>query len=637
MAPIRRSTRLLLLFAVVSLLVGVALAGTLRPARASGGTPLLPNLVADPPTGQRFERSNGHLLLRFNGYIHNKGPGALDIRGEREVPHMSQHTREVLEFDEAHEQENLKQPELEELANPKMQVIQRLFTTNVGEQEENIERSHVNEPSPGELVYSASDGHDHWHLQHAAKYSLWNAGRTAEVAPSQKVGFCLDDSEHVEKGIGPSTAAYSEATGRRFCQRYKAGATSLFEGVSSGWRDLYDSGLAFQWVDATEVLPGKYWLREDVNPDGIVKETGGTNVPEYATSAVIIPGYDAAPQTLETEFEEAAAVSLTSTKWVSETSGAPAPGSPVYALVSGPSHGKLGALSANHVTYTPDPGFSGTDSFTFSTGDSSNPKKAAAVATVTIGVGAAPETAPSLAIKQAPSSLVAGASGELEAEARNDPGAIEWSASAGNVTPQGARGETASFVAPAAAGAVTVTARLADDHSISVSREITVTSPPADEPAPSIPGIESGRSLIGSTPGTGVAGIKSAGSAVLSRPRAMLFGHTLVMSTTPSQAGRLKLTAWRGKYALGYCEGETPANLTFTCRVKLGTKAGPRSRISVVASLRRGKAFFVARLAPERVPVMKMVSAHHSLAAAASAGVYWCSPTTLVATLADHE
>ena len=117
----------------------------------------------------------------------------------------------------------------------------------------------------------------------------------------------------------------------------------------------------------------------------------------------------------------------------------------------------------------------------------------------------------------------------------------------------------------------------------------------------------------------------------------MLFGRTLVMSTTPSEAGTLKLTAWRDKYALGYCEGEAAANLPFTCRVKLRTGAGPRSRIGVVASLRRGKAFFVKRLAPEHIPVMKMVSAHSSLAAAASAGVYWCSPTTLVATLAHRE
>jgi hypothetical protein len=626
MAPIRRPARLLLLLAAALVFVGLALAVMLQPARATSGAALLPNLVADPPTNQHFERSNGHLLLRFNGYIHNKGPGALDIRGEREEPHMSQHTREVLKSDEASEQEHLGEAELKELATPKMNVIQRLFTTNVGEQEENIERSHVNEPSPGELIYSASDGHDHWHLQHAAKYSLWNAERTGEVAPAQKVGFCLDDSEHVDKAIGPSTAAYSEATGRRFCQRYKAGATSLFEGISSGWRDLYDSGLAFQWVDATEVLPGKYWLREDVNPEGIVKETGGANVPEYSTSATVIPGYDAVAQKLGTEYQAPKPVTLTSTKWVSETAGAPTPGSPVYSIVSGPSNGKLGSLSGSQVTYTPNPGFSGVDTFTFSTGDSANPKKAAAVATVTIEVGADPS--PHVEIKEAPSSLVAGTSGQLQAEAHNDAGPIEWLASGGSVTHEG---HTATFTAPATAGEVTVTARLQDDPTVFVSREIAVTVPPPNEPAPAIPG----SNLAGNT-AKGVAGTKSSLPAALTRPRAMLFGHTLVMSTTPSQAGTLKLTAWLGKHALGYCEGKAAANLAFTCRVKLGTKVRRNARIGVVASLRRGKAFIVKRLAPERIPAMKMVPAG-ARATAASGGMYWCSPATLVATLGYDE
>ncbi len=80
--------------AALAMLLAVVL--TLREARAAGGEPLLPNLVADPPdsTALATDSSTGtpRLLLRFNGYIHNIGPGALDFRGSREKPKVSKAT-----------------------------------------------------------------------------------------------------------------------------------------------------------------------------------------------------------------------------------------------------------------------------------------------------------------------------------------------------------------------------------------------------------------------------------------------------------------------------------------------------------------------------------------------------------------
>ena len=91
-----------------------------------------------------------------------------------------------------------------------MKVFQRVFTTNA--EETNIERPHKEEPSAAEVLYVNADGHHHFHLQHVAKYSLWNASRTAEVAPAQKVGFCLEDSEHEDQdlGVGPSSKVYAD-------------------------------------------------------------------------------------------------------------------------------------------------------------------------------------------------------------------------------------------------------------------------------------------------------------------------------------------------------------------------------------------------------------------------------------------
>jgi Lysyl oxidase/Bacterial Ig domain len=378
----------------VALLLGLILAATnlqAFQAHASSSEPLLPNLVADPPdnTSLATDSSTGtaKLLLRFNGYVHNIGPGALDFRGTREAPKVSQKTTEEVEHAREHEESPLPQKVEEELATPPMKVFQRLYTTNEGKPEESekyLNRPHLEEPSPGEMIYVNADGHHHWHLQKVARYSLWNATKTAEVAPAQKVGFCLEDSQHVETSIGPKTPVYADnvAPYRDFCQQYRPNATSVYEGISPGWRDVYSSELAFQWVDVSDVLPGEYWLREDVNPLGIVKEAAATNAPAYSTSPTIVPGFDAQAQTTSTKVGEATTVGLAAKAW-NDTS------TPKYAIVSQPKHGKLGTISKNLVTYTPEAGYSGTDSFTFSVSDpNSQFPESPATATVSIEVSA---------------------------------------------------------------------------------------------------------------------------------------------------------------------------------------------------------------------------------------------------------
>jgi Big-like domain-containing protein/lysyl oxidase len=327
----RAAARFALACAAV-LVLCMALAGG-----AWAAEPELPNLVADPPSNVSLETSTTEgglkepgeamLLLRFNGYIHNVGPGALDFRGSRKSSSEAMH------------------------------AFQRVYYSD---------GSFKEEPSSAELVFATADGHDHFHLQHAAKYSLWNSSRTGEAAPAMKVGFCLEDSEHVEPAVGPKEAVYSEGTGRKFCRRGEPEALSLFEGISAGWRDLYESTLAFQWVDASSVLPGEYWLREDVNPAGVIKETGGANAPGYATGATIIPGFDALAQSGETRPGEPRTLTLTSKAWKDTAT-------PRYTIVRQPSHGTLSAVSGNQVTYTPAAGYSGPDSFTFSAADPNSP------------------------------------------------------------------------------------------------------------------------------------------------------------------------------------------------------------------------------------------------------------------------
>src|ERR1700691_2041313 len=84
--------------AMIAIGVCLALATTLRDARASSPTPLLPDVVADAPNNISLgiseetptgEPAPAELLLRFNGYVHNIGPGALDFRGSRGTPNPS--------------------------------------------------------------------------------------------------------------------------------------------------------------------------------------------------------------------------------------------------------------------------------------------------------------------------------------------------------------------------------------------------------------------------------------------------------------------------------------------------------------------------------------------------------------------
>ena len=642
----------LLALAVFALL----LPGATHQAHAAGSAALLPDLVADPPDGVELSDSTNStthvtsMLLRFNGYIHNKGPGAVDFRGSRVASQLSPaKERRVKEAEE--KREPLGSPEIEaELAATAMKTFQRLFTTKEGEEETNIERAHVDETSPAELIYSSADGHNHWHLQRAAKYSLWNATKTAEVAPAQKVGFCLDDSQHVETNKGPSSPVYSDEVPpfREFCQQYHPNATSLFEGISPGWRDIYRSNLAFQWVDASSVLPGEYWLREDVNPLGVVKETGGANVPVYATKATITPGFDALAQALSTGSEEAKSITLSSKAWGDSAT-------PKYAIASQPKHGTLSAISQGEVVYTPNAGYSGVDLFTFSAADpTSEFPTSPAVATVSVEVGE-PAKIASVAIEGAPESMISGTSVQLSVHVANDSPTVTWAASAGSITQEGL------FIAPSvppASGSVTVSATTA--KGAKDARTIAIVAPPPPEPAPEAPAVErpaetptsetplrknppseaptttgsstsSGNgAALGQLPSSGTGGAlgerSSRARIAVDRPTIMRLGRSLVMSALPTGPGAIRLSAFLGARRLGTCVALTPADRSFTCRIPLGKRVSTRARIRVQATLRDGSTVAKSVRAAAPVEPMRMNAGGASSGLAA---VFWCSPAAL--------
>ncbi len=238
--------RCLLLLAPV--VVGQVLAVQL--AQAEAATDLLPNLVALPPGRGYVDSEGGRLLLRFNGRIYNAGPGRLEVRGVRASTSDS------------------------------MVAHQRIYRSD-GSYRDVVMNAH--------LIYSTADGHNHWHLQNIVKYSLWDEARTREVAPAMKVGFCLEDDHRFNLEVGPPSPVYNG-----YCQEGNPNALSgILEGISAGWYDIYPRSVASQWVDVTDVKPGAYWLREDVDPDRFVTEDPASRAPEYVTAygtaPIIIP------------------------------------------------------------------------------------------------------------------------------------------------------------------------------------------------------------------------------------------------------------------------------------------------------------------------------------------------------------
>ena len=336
------------LVSAVALVVGAA------PAAAASD--LLPNLVADPPANAELDVNMGHLLLRFDGFVHNAGPGPLEVRGQRATT-----------------------------ADP-MVAYQRIYRTD---------GTTYDVAMPGaQFVYAANDGHQHWHLQNVAAYSLWNYAKTQPVAPADKVGFCMADSEHVDP-FGPTTPYYSDSPApgvpsRAFCEKNNPDALSVFEGISSGWRDVYEKTLVFQWVDVTDVAPGVYWLREDVDPKGFVREASPDRRPAYATTASTIPGYDARPLALGVIPTDAPTPITLTADHYGQT------GAVQFRVDTPPAHGTLsvasGALFTDpHITYQPNPGYRGPDSFTYvAQDDASSYPHHPAQATVSLNVGPLP-------------------------------------------------------------------------------------------------------------------------------------------------------------------------------------------------------------------------------------------------------
>jgi PKD repeat protein len=433
----------------------------------------LPDLVADAPerpllADYTYPDGTAALLLRFDGFVHNRGAGPLEMRGT-------------------------------DRSGADMTTV-RQWSRRTGGALEALTPVAGHEAT---IRYETADGHNHWHLKEVARYSLWNAARTAEVSPGQKVGFCLEDSQRIETN-GPSTKVYSAAV--NFCLQNQPTASTVSMGISAGWRDVYGRHLAYQWVDVSDVQPGSYRLGAEVDTSDVVQESSeANNTRTFEPEDSIVPGHLA--QAVDAGVLPAgqdSTVTLASQTFVRParpawTEPGVTPGARRFRILTLPAHGTLrsgttvpaagSVVSVAAITYTPAGGYSGPDGFTFSAFDSTSafPRQPAAAA-VSLTVGQQP-VGTTVAISGAPSTLQTGTSAQLTATVTNGPPGVTWSVNgvAGGNATVGTISSGGLYQAPGsvpAAGTVTVRATSTSTPSAFAEVQIGIEQPPPPVPAP---------------------------------------------------------------------------------------------------------------------------------------------------------
>lgn len=126
----------------------------------------------------------------------------------------------------------------------------------------------------GDLMYDNRPGHQHWHFEQFARYSLLASDQT-QIVLSEKTGFCLAPTDAIDLttpsaewnpySIGLGTACGSQ------------GSIWTREVLPTGWGDTYFQGLPGQSFDITDLPNGTYYISIQANPDGLLIEGNTSN------------------------------------------------------------------------------------------------------------------------------------------------------------------------------------------------------------------------------------------------------------------------------------------------------------------------------------------------------------------------
>jgi hypothetical protein len=114
----------------------------------------------------------------------------------------------------------------------------------------------VGAPSDHPEWFVESASHGHFHLKDFNEFVLLD-GSGDEVTRGYKQAFCLIDVEH-RSPWGPTSAQFTDC--------------NTNQGVSAGWADLYNAGLACQFIVIDGVPDGDYLLRSTTNTKHLIPE-----------------------------------------------------------------------------------------------------------------------------------------------------------------------------------------------------------------------------------------------------------------------------------------------------------------------------------------------------------------------------
>lgn len=195
-------------------------------------TQLLPDLITLPtPLSDNtidFETIPGRKLLRLSNSSPNVGIGKLELRGG-----------DILE-------------------DGKREVFQRIYLSD------------GNYVSRLAGVFEYHSEHNHIHFKEYAAYRLRkvtpDSGVGIIVASSDKISFCIRNSVVYNRNL-PGFNPRSE---------YKK-CKSDVQGIGVGYADFYRKNLFGQWIDITDVPPGRYWIESEVDPYNRLKESNEDN------------------------------------------------------------------------------------------------------------------------------------------------------------------------------------------------------------------------------------------------------------------------------------------------------------------------------------------------------------------------
>jgi hypothetical protein len=126
----------------------------------------------------------------------------------------------------------------------------------------------------GDLMYDARPGHQHWHFEQFARYSLLD-GDQSQIVRSEKEGFCLAPTDAIDMTApGAEWNPYSIGLGTACGSRSSIWTREV---LPTGWGDTYFQGLPGQSFDITDLPNGTYFIEVDANPDGLLIEGNASN------------------------------------------------------------------------------------------------------------------------------------------------------------------------------------------------------------------------------------------------------------------------------------------------------------------------------------------------------------------------